>query len=89
MYIIINNTTKHTDCISGDFPAKAVESMLNKGEKFIVISIYSDTIKVPRSWSVNWDSTVEWEWDEYKLPSDLLAVVCRHDYELQYLDDPE
>lgn len=71
MYIIINSTTKHTDCINGDFPAKAVESMLTKGEKFIIISLYSNTVKVPRSWSVNWDSTVEWEWDEFQLPSDL------------------
>ena len=66
MYIIINNTTKHSDLISGYWPADLIESMLDKGEKFIVVSLYSSTIKVPTK------GPAGWEWEEYKLPSDLL-----------------
>lgn len=72
MYIIINKTAKSIDRIIGDWPDKYLNLMLNKGDKLIVISLYSNTIKVPSSQSVNWDSTIEWKWDEYELPLDLL-----------------
>lgn len=46
MYIIINRTTgKHT-CVAGSFYELAVE-MLERDEDIIVISRYSNTVKVP------------------------------------------
>lgn len=68
MYLIINNTTRHSDLISGDWPADLIEKMLYNNEKFIVVSLYSNTIKVPTK------GETDWEWEDYNLPSDLLKT---------------
>jgi hypothetical protein len=59
------------ETIEGSFPLIYLERKLNRGEKLIVISLYSNTIKVPRAVEANGE--VEWEFDDYPLPT-LLRV---------------
>ena len=47
MYIIINNTTRKNTKIEGSFPQDLVVEMLEKGDDLIIISTYSNTIKIP------------------------------------------
>ena len=42
---------------------KIVEYMLNNGDDIIVISTYSNTIKIPVGLSTDYEG--EWEWKEY------------------------
>ena len=67
MYIIINSTSKTEVNHSGSYPINYIEDLLNKGDKLIVISLYSNTIKVPKL--VNHGHYEEWSMDEYDLPS--------------------
>lgn len=69
MYIVINKTKRSTTKILGHFPD--LDSMLNRGDIIIVISLYSMTIKVPQCTVLN--GINEWEWIDYTLPLDLLA----------------
>ena len=61
MYLILNRTN-HT-CLkhSNDFPN--LDYFLDNGDDIIVISMYSDTIKVP--YCVESNNTKQWEWKEY------------------------
>ena len=61
MYQIINKTKNSIVNASGDWPIEQLEDMLNHGDKIIVISTYSNTIKVPR---VDHEDN-EWYWDSY------------------------
>ena len=65
MYIVINNTTKTTTHIEGSFPN--LEEQLNNGDHIIVISLYSNTIKVPHK--VEEYNEIEWEWEDFKFDS--------------------
>lgn len=65
MYIIINKTRNTTTRYEGSFPGRWLEEQLNLGDKLIVISLYSNTIKVPRK--IREYNIVEWEWDDYPL----------------------
>ena len=47
MYIIINNTTRKNTNYVGNFPYKEIVEMLENDEDIIIISEYSNTIKVP------------------------------------------
>jgi hypothetical protein len=40
--------------------------MLNRGDRVAVVSLYSNTIKVPYSYIDN--GVKVWEWDDYPLP---------------------
>jgi hypothetical protein len=63
MYIIINKTKKATVTINGSFPN--LDDILNKGHDIIVISLYSNTIKIP---VVNICNGIkEWAWKSYSL----------------------
>jgi len=46
MYIIINNTTKETIGYEGDYPEDYLLKLLLRGDDVLVISMYSNTIKV-------------------------------------------
>lgn len=46
MYIIINNTTKETIGYKGNWPQEYLVKLLLKGEDVLVISMYSNTIKM-------------------------------------------
>ena len=47
MYIIINNTTRKNTKVEGNFPSDLIIEMLEKGDDLIIISTYSNTIKIP------------------------------------------
>ena len=59
MYIVINKTTGSEATITGDWPLEFFDSILNARNDIIVISTYSNTIKVPRK--ING----QWEWTDY------------------------
>ena len=64
MYIIINKTKNSTIKHEGDFPI--LDDLINEGDKIIVISKYSNTIKVPVLEVVN--GVKEWDWEDYPFP---------------------
>ena len=61
MYTIINKTKKTTIKYEGNW--LDLDEELNAGDKIIVISLYSNTIKVPYYTELN--GIVEWRWDDY------------------------
>jgi hypothetical protein len=61
MYTIINKSKRTTIKCEGDWPD--LDEELNAGDKIIVISLYSNTIKVPYYTELN--GIVEWRWDDY------------------------
>ena len=75
MYIIISKTQNKTTYAHGNFPN--VYSELDNGNDIIIVSLYSNTIKVPyidHEQSEYGDNV--WEWKEYKL--DLLGIISNH-----------
>jgi hypothetical protein len=76
MYIIINKTKKTQEYSEGDFMSIiGLTEKLNAGEDIIIISLYSNTIKVPVSQVLNGE--VEWEWKDYNLPDPSLLVFLQ------------
>jgi hypothetical protein len=72
MYIIINKTTFKTTYVEGSFPN--LEKDLNEGNDIIVVSLYSNTIKIPYiDHSQNGYGENVWEWKEYRM--DLLEII--------------
>lgn len=67
MYIIVNKTKNTIVNYSGNFPD--LDEYLEQGDLIIVISTYSNTIKVPMQ------TTSYWEWIDYKLPIELLTNI--------------
>lgn len=65
MYIIHNKTKNKTFSHEGSWPNKIIENMLNEGNKVIVISLYSNTIKVPYLEEMN--GIIEWCWEDFPL----------------------
>ena len=66
MYIIINNTSKTKWTHEGQFPD--LDDLLNRGDDIIIISLYSNTIKVPyKEYDDNWG------WKDYSLAMDIIA----------------
>lgn len=70
MYTIVNKTTGSRMNHSGSFPLEALEIMLNNGERVIVISSYSNTIKVP--YMVEENGITLWEWEEFPYFSQII-----------------
>lgn len=70
MYIILNKSKNTTSTHVGDWPGDYLESLLNENQEVIVISLYSNTIKVPHP--VKEYNKVWWEWTDYKFDSSLL-----------------
>jgi hypothetical protein len=58
MYIVINKTENSSYTVEGSFPC--LEHLLNRGDKLIVVSLYSNTVKVP--YQIDDHGSVEWEW---------------------------
>lgn len=73
MYIIINKTKGINFKHEGSFPLDILEDMLEKDDDLIIISYYSNTIKVPY---LNTDtnnhgqtkSSHDWDYKSYNLP---------------------
>ena len=61
MYLIINKTEGKTYKHEGGFPN--LDEQLDKGDKLIIISLYSNTIKVP--YRVELNGITEWEYESY------------------------
>lgn len=64
MYLIINKTQNIIIQHQGSFPD--MDNDLNNGDKIIIISLYSNTIKVPYSTELN--GIIEWKWEDFNLP---------------------
>jgi hypothetical protein len=73
MYIIINKTKNTTTRHKGSWPHGYLCDLLNAGDKIIVISLYSGTIKIP----IGKESygEMEWEWEEYNIPTTLKVKI--------------
>jgi len=71
MYIIINNTTRERLSHEGFFPGNYLDDLLNKGDDVIVISLYSNTIKIPQLEVIN--GLNEWSFKDYSLAMDIIA----------------
>lgn len=65
MYYIINKTTNKTIKYEGSFPSDFVEKMLNNQEDLIIISTYSNTVKVP--YELEAHGSIYWEWEDYPI----------------------
>lgn len=61
MYYVINQTQKTCTIHSGGFPN--VDKLLDNGDKIIIISTYSSTIKVP--YQIEDRGIMEWEWEDF------------------------
>lgn len=73
MYIIINKTTGHTTQMHGNYPQTELDELLDAGNDIIIISLYSNTIKVP--YLVVENGLRYWENKEYKLPNEMFSAV--------------
>jgi hypothetical protein len=65
MYIIHNKTKQTFSKYEGCWPSELLEKQLEKGDRVIVISLYSNTIKVP--YKLEYNGVVEWEWENFPL----------------------
>ena len=73
MYIIVNKTKVINFKHEGSFPIHAIEDMLENDEDLIIISYYSNTIKVPyldtdTNNHGQTKSSHDWDYKSYKLP---------------------
>ena len=66
MYIIHNKTKNTSWKLDGSWPEESIDKMLQNGDRVIVISLYSDTIKVP--YYIEHNGVKEWEWESFTLP---------------------
>jgi hypothetical protein len=71
MYIIINKTNNTTSTWEGNYPLHLIENMLEHNEDIIIISSYSNTIKIPNGFE-DLNGIREYLWKEYPLPVDLI-----------------
>lgn len=65
MYIIHNKTKRTSHQYEGSWPSELLEKQLEKGDRVIVISLYSNTIKVP--YKLEYNGITEWEWEDFPL----------------------
>lgn len=65
MYIIHNKTKNTTTRYEGSWPLELLEKQLEKGDKLIVVSLYSNTIKIP--YKLEYNGIQEWEWEDFPL----------------------
>ena len=63
MYIIHNKTKNITTHYEGSWSSALLEEYLEKGDRLIVISLYSNTIKIP--YKLEYNGIEEWEWEDF------------------------
>lgn len=68
-YIIINKTKNESFIHKGNFPD--MDEELSQGDKIVIVSLYSNTIKVP--YSTEFNGITEWNWDDYPMPKELVG----------------
>ena len=66
MYTIINKTTGKNYSHIAHWPMMLLEYMLDNGDELIVISTFSNTIKIPVERVEHGDGESEWTWREFK-----------------------
>lgn len=71
MYIIINKTNKTSKTIEGNYPLVLVDTLLDLNQDIIIISLYSNTIKIPAGVEIL-NGIKDYLWTEYPLPLDML-----------------
>lgn len=75
MYLIINRTTNTNTKVFGTFPVELLERLLEEGNDLIIISTYSNTIKVPfinkKFQSYETKSGYEWDFKDYSFHNEL------------------
>lgn len=73
MYLIINKTTNTNTKVVGSFPSALLDKLLEEGNDLIVISTYSNTIKIPfinkNFQSYETKSGYEWDFKDYSYDS--------------------
>lgn len=69
MYTIINKTKREAFKFTGNWPLDIIEYMLNNGDDIIIISTYSNTIKIPVGFGTKYED--EWEFKEYSFSPDM------------------
>jgi hypothetical protein len=69
MYIFKFSTPDKRDVVvKGNFPLTYAQELWNEGIKFIIVSTYSNTIKVPKlSTEIDIDEKNPVDFDEYKM----------------------
>ena len=74
MYLIINKTTNTSTKVFGAFPSSLLDRLLEEGNDLIVISTYSNTVKVPFTDkdfpSYETKSGYEWGFKDYPFHSE-------------------
>ena len=65
MYYIVNKTRNKIFTCKGSFPITILDRMLKEQENLIVISTYSNTVKVPYELEEN--GTIYWDWEDYPI----------------------
>lgn len=73
MYIIINNTRNSTTTFFGSYPSEVVTELIVNNNQFIIIDLYSNTIKVPTVVKEGEDEEFNINWTEYPLPLKYLS----------------
>lgn len=73
MYIVRNNTKNTTIYYEGGWPNALLENLLEKGNDIIVISLYSNTIKVPNK--EDYCGITEWDWVDFPLLNKMERVA--------------
>lgn len=71
MYVILNQTKRKQFVITGGWPGDIIDYMLNNDDDLIVISTYSNTIKIPVR---TYDSKIRWDWKEYDYSPDVFEL---------------
>ena len=66
MYKILNRTTGKIINVEGDWPDTLITKLLNEDNDIIVISFYSNTIKIPFEIDGVNTNDRDWNWKEYK-----------------------
>ena len=70
-YYIINRTTGSTAAHKGSWPGSALDTLIGLGNDIIVVSTYSNTIKIPTDQFETTEGDMSYNWKEYKLPAEL------------------
>jgi len=71
MYLLINKTAGTTQRIIGGYPLNTVDALLDAGQDIIVISLYSNTVKIPTGTYDDLNGFREYHWKEYHWDGEL------------------
>ena len=67
MYKILNRATGIVTNVEGNWPDTLVTQLLTENNDIIVISLYSNTVKIPFEIVGNTTNDRDWDWKEYRM----------------------